>query len=63
MNRSSYNGCACHINPPCSYCENTCECDNCKDVVDVTEMYENADGCYWCEKCYLEATDNEQKLI
>lgn len=56
MNRSSYEGCACHINPPCSYCTNTFECDNCGDVYDTEDGYETEIG-FVCEGCLVDGSD------
>lgn len=37
MNRSSFDGCNCHINPPCAMCENTFICEFCGDTFDNSE--------------------------
>lgn len=56
MNNSSYEGCSCHLNPPCSYCENTFECDNCGNRFDVYEQYETEKG-FVCEGCMVDSSD------
>lgn len=46
-NKSSYDGCSCHINPPCSHCENTSECEVCGDRFDNADLNEYSR----CEVC------------
>ena len=50
-NLSSYDGCSCHLNPPCSFCENTFTCDECGDIYDNDEMVECDKG-FLCQSCF-----------
>lgn len=47
-------GCSCHINPPCSYCTDRCECAKCGEL-NITDDMVYLNGEFYCEECNISA--------
>lgn len=47
--------CSCHISPPCTWCENSQECDQCNNIYhkSETEWYQaGTEGDIICQDCF-----------
>lgn len=45
--------CSCHINPPCGYCEQTYECDNCGRLKHPDDNGLNVvEDKVYCDSCF-----------
>jgi len=55
-----YEGCSCHIAPPCSYCTSHCNCGICDNVVHNDHIIEMSDSLV-CEDCLVIRLSQEFK--
>lgn len=56
-NYSSREGCSCHLHPPCDYCVETQDCEQCGDRYDTDDLTEVRPDVFVCETCIEETAE------
>ncbi len=55
-----YEGCSCHICPPCGWCTSHVYCDTCNELIYEDDIIE-IDECFVCEACLVGIVGEEHE--